>query len=59
MMIIAPRRNKHPSSSVNRPSDIAVTVNINAEFNLSVIGWQLTPELNTVEGMSLLSIFTV
>ena len=34
-MIITPRRHKHPSSSANRPSDIAVTVNINAEFNLS------------------------
>jgi len=36
-MIIAPRRHKDPSSGANRPSDIAVTVNINAEFNLSLI----------------------
>jgi hypothetical protein len=36
-MIIAPRRHKHPSSGANRPSDVAVTVNINAEFNLSLI----------------------
>jgi len=34
-MVIAPRRHKHPSSGANRPSDIAVTVNINAEFILS------------------------
>jgi len=33
-MIIAPRRHQHPSSGANRPSDIAVTVNFNAEFNL-------------------------
>jgi len=36
MMIIAPRRHKRPSSSANRPPDVAVTVNINAEFNLSL-----------------------
>jgi len=33
-MIIAPRRHQHPSSGASRPSDVAVTVNINAEFNL-------------------------
>ena len=33
-MITAPRRHKHPSSGANWPSDIAVTVNINAEFNV-------------------------
>jgi hypothetical protein len=33
-MIIAPRRHLHPSSGANRPSDVAVTVNFNAEFNL-------------------------
>jgi len=33
--ITAPRRHKHPSSRANRSSDVAVTVNINAEFNLS------------------------
>jgi len=32
-MIAAPRRHKHPSSSANRPSDVGVSVNINAEFN--------------------------
>jgi len=36
-MIIAPRRHKHPSSGVNRPSDVAVPVNIDAEFNLGLI----------------------
>jgi len=34
--ITAPRRHKHPSSGANTPSDFAVTVNINAEFNLSL-----------------------
>jgi hypothetical protein len=33
-MIIAPRRHQHPSSGANRPSDIAVIVNFNVEFNL-------------------------
>jgi len=33
-MIIVPRRHQHPSCSANRPSDVAVTVNFNAEFNL-------------------------
>jgi hypothetical protein len=36
-MIIAPRRHKHPSSGDNGSSDVAVTVNNNAEFNLSII----------------------
>jgi len=36
-MITTPRGNKHPSSGANRPSDVAVTVDINAELNLSVI----------------------
>jgi hypothetical protein len=36
-MIIAPRRLKHPSSSENRPSNVAATVNSNVEFNLSSI----------------------
>jgi len=36
-MIIVPRRPKHPSSSDNRPLDVAVTVNSNAEFNLRLI----------------------
>jgi hypothetical protein len=30
----APRRHQHPSSGAYRPSDVAVTVNLNAEFNL-------------------------
>jgi hypothetical protein len=36
-MIIPPRRNQHPSSGANKPSDVAVTVNINTEINLSSI----------------------
>jgi hypothetical protein len=36
-MRIASRRHKHPSSGANRASDVAVTVNINAEFNLNSI----------------------
>jgi hypothetical protein len=37
MLIMAPRRHKYPPSGGNRPSDIAVTVNINAEFSPSLI----------------------
>jgi len=33
-LIIAPRRHQNPSSGANRPSDVAVTVNFNPEFNL-------------------------
>jgi len=33
-MTISPSRHQHPSSGANRPSDVAVTVNFNAEFNL-------------------------
>lgn len=36
-MIAVPTRYKHRSSDANRPSDDGVTVNLNAEFNLSVI----------------------
>jgi hypothetical protein len=36
-MGIVPRRYKDPTSGGNRPSDVAVTVNINAEFNLCLI----------------------
>jgi hypothetical protein len=36
-MIIAPRRHQHLSSGVNRPSDVAVTVHFNAEFNLMLV----------------------
>jgi hypothetical protein len=32
--IIASSRHQHPSRGSNRPSDVAVTVNFNAEFNL-------------------------
>ena len=42
-IITTPRRQTHPSSGANRPSDVAVTVNINAEYNLSLICSQLTP----------------
>jgi len=35
-MIISPKRHKHHSCGANRPPDVAVTVNINAEFNLSL-----------------------
>jgi hypothetical protein len=34
--IIAPQRHKHPASGAIRASDIAVTVNINAKFYLSL-----------------------
>jgi len=36
-MITTPRRHKHPSSGANRPSDVGVTVNINAVFNLMAV----------------------
>jgi hypothetical protein len=36
-MIIMTRWEKHPSSGAKKPSDVAVTVNINAQFNLSLI----------------------
>jgi hypothetical protein len=36
-MIMAPRRYKDPSSGAMKPSDIAITVNINAEYHLSLI----------------------
>jgi hypothetical protein len=36
-MIIVPRRHKYPSSRADRASDVAITVNINTEFNLSLI----------------------
>jgi hypothetical protein len=36
-MRIEPRRQKDSSSGANRPSDVAVAVNIDAEFNLSLI----------------------
>ena len=36
-MIFMARRHNHPSSGPNRPSDVAVTMNINAEFILSLI----------------------
>jgi hypothetical protein len=36
-MTIAPSRHQHPSTGANRPSDVAVTVNIKAEFNLKPV----------------------
>jgi len=36
-MIPAPRRHKHPSSGAIRPSDVGVTVDLNAEFNLMAV----------------------
>jgi hypothetical protein len=36
-IIIAPIWHKHPLSGANGPSDVAVTVNINAQCNLSLI----------------------
>jgi len=42
-MLITPWRHKHTSSGAIRPSDVAVSVNINAEFNLRFIWWQLSP----------------
>jgi hypothetical protein len=36
-MRIGPRWNKHLSSGSNKPSEVAVTVNINAQFELSLI----------------------
>ena len=58
-MITAPGCHKHSSSGAIRPSDGAVTVNINAEFNLSSIWWQLTPWLTAFQGISSLSIVMV
>jgi len=39
-MRIATRRHTDPSRSATRPSDVAVTVNIDAQFNLRLIWWQ-------------------
>jgi len=36
-MITTPRRHMYPTSGANTPSDVAVTVNINAEFNLMTV----------------------
>jgi len=36
-MITAPRRHKHPSSGAHRLRDVAVTVNIKAQFNLMAV----------------------
>jgi hypothetical protein len=36
-MKITPRRHQHPLSGANRPSEIAVTVNFNAECNLIAV----------------------
>jgi len=42
-MILAPRWHKHHWSGANGPSEVAVTVNIYAQLNLSSIWSQLTP----------------
>jgi len=57
-MVIAPNRHIHTSSGAIRPSDIAVTVNINNECYLSVIWSQLTPYLNACKGILSPSIVT-
>ena len=36
-MITAAGRHKHPSSVANRPSDVGVILNINAECNLMAV----------------------
>jgi hypothetical protein len=59
MMITVPRWEKHLLCGTNRPSDISVTVNISAEFNLSLFWWLLTPKLNAFEGIPFTSIVTV
>jgi len=51
-MISVPRRHKHTSSGANRPSHVAVTVNINALDNLSSIWWQLTLWLKACQGVT-------
>jgi hypothetical protein len=38
-MITAPRKHQHLLSGANRPSDVGVTVNINAEFTLMAVNW--------------------
>jgi len=54
-MVTVQRRHLHPSSGANRPSDVAVTVNINAEFNLMA----LNPILKAFQRMLSPSIVTV
>ena len=63
-MIIAPRRHQHPSSGANRPSDVATTVNFNAEFNLMPVNpiiecfsRDLIPEY--CQGLEASAVFTV
>jgi len=58
-MIVLPSRYKHPPSGANRPSDVAVTVNIDAEFNLSSFWCQLIPSLNAIQGISSTGILKV
>jgi hypothetical protein len=58
-MRIMPRRHKDPSSGANSTSDIAVTVNITAEFNMTVIWSQLTLWFNDFQGISSPSIVRV
>jgi len=40
-MISVPRRQQHPSSDANRPSDVPVTVNFNAEYKLMAVNFRL------------------
>jgi len=57
-MIFAPTRHKHPSSGANWPSDVAVTVIINTEYNMRALWWLLTPRSNTFQGILSPSIVT-
>jgi len=50
-MIIMPGRYKHPSRGANEASDVAVTVNMNAEYNLRLIWWESTPPRNAIQGI--------
>jgi hypothetical protein len=50
-MITVPSRHKQPVRGANRPLDVAVTVNFNAEFHLMVVNpiiecvsWDLIPK---------------
>jgi len=54
-MIPMPKWRKHPSSGANRPSDVGVTVNINAEFDLMAVN----PIIESFQGISSPSIVMV
>jgi hypothetical protein len=53
-MIVAPQRDQHPSSGANTPSDIAVTVHFNAEYNQIPVN-----QLNSFQRITSLSIVMV